>query len=89
MSTQVQFITLHFLREGVRRLLPNTQAVLLASTLIISFVLIYSLSDLLMPVFIAIVLAYLLEGVVNKIESMKIARLTWRDAPLSPIPQKF
>jgi len=75
MSTQVQFVTLRFLREGMRRLLPNAQAVLLASTLIVSFVLIYSLSDLLMPVFVSIVLAYLLEGIVSKVESMKMSRL--------------
>ncbi len=75
MSTQVQFITLRFLRDGMRRLLPNTQAVLLASTLIVSFVLIYSLSDLLMPVFVSIVLAYLLEGIVSKVETMKVSRL--------------
>lgn len=75
MSAQVQFVTLRLLREAVRRLLPNAQAVLLASTLIISFVLIYSLSDLLMPVFVSTVIAYLLEGIVNKIESMKVSRL--------------
>ena len=75
MSTQVQFVTLRFLRDGMRRLLPNTQAVLLALTLIVSFVLIYSLSDLLMPVFVSIVLAYLLEGIIRKVESMKISRL--------------
>jgi putative permease len=75
MSTQVQFVTLRFLRDGLRRLLPNTQAVLLAATLILSFVLIYSLSDLLMPVFVSIVIAYLLEGIVRKVESMKVSRL--------------
>ncbi len=75
MTTQVQFVNLRFLREGIRRLLPNSQAVLLASTLIVSFVLIYSLSNLLMPVFVSIVLAYLLEGLVNKVEKMKVSRL--------------
>lgn len=74
MAAQVQFVTLRFLREGIRRLLPNFQAVLLAATLIVSFVLIYSLSDLLMPVFVSIVLAYLLEGLVSKVEKMKVSR---------------
>ncbi|MFZ2312081.1 MAG: AI-2E family transporter, partial [Methylobacter sp.] len=37
--------------------------------------LIYSLSDLLMPVFVSIVLAYLLEGLINKAESMRMPRL--------------
>jgi putative permease len=75
MTTQTQFVTLRFLRDGMKRLLPNSQTVLLASTLIVSFVLIYSLSDLLMPVFVSIVLAYLLEGLVNKVEKLKVSRL--------------
>ncbi|MFI3219786.1 MAG: AI-2E family transporter [Methylococcales bacterium] len=75
MTTQNQFVNLHFLKEGIRRLLPNSQAASLALTLIISFVLIYSLSDLLMPVFVSIVFAYLLEGLVIKIEKMKVSRL--------------
>ena len=75
MTTQNQFVNLHFLKEGIRRLLPNSQATSLALTLIISFVLIYSLSDLLMPVFDSIVFAYLLEGLVIKIEKMKVSRL--------------
>ncbi|MFI3188238.1 AI-2E family transporter [Crenothrix sp. D3] len=76
MSTQAQFVTLRFLRDGIRRLLPNTQAVLLASTLVVSFVLIYSLSDLLMPVFVSIVFAYLLEGIISKVQHLKVSRLT-------------
>ena len=47
----------------------------MAIILIVSFVLIYSLSGLLMPVFVSIVLAYLLEGVVSKAERMKMPRL--------------
>ncbi len=46
----------------------------MAIILIVSFVLIYYLSDLLMPVFVAIVLAYLLEGLVGKAESLKMPR---------------
>ncbi|MSP27697.1 MAG: AI-2E family transporter [Methylococcales bacterium] len=76
MTTQVQLVNLHFLRAGIKRLLPNSQAVLLASTLIVSFVLIYSLSDLLMPVFVSIVFAYLLESIVSKVERLKASRLT-------------
>ena len=75
MTTQVQLINLESLKEIFKRFLPNAQAVALALTLIISFVLIYSLSNLLMPVFVSIVLAYLLEGLVNKIEKLKISRL--------------
>jgi putative permease len=74
-TNQTQFVNLRFITESIRRLLPNAQAVSLALTLIISFVLIYSLSDLLMPVFVSIVLAYLLEGLVSKVEKMKVSRL--------------
>ncbi|MDO9268823.1 MAG: AI-2E family transporter [Methylobacter sp.] len=75
MTPQAQPINRRFLRDSLKRFLPNPQAVALAIILIVSFVLIYSLSDLLMPVFVSIVLAYLLEGLVSKAESMKMPRL--------------
>jgi putative permease len=68
-------LSLRFLNSVYKRLLPNSQVVALAIILIASFVLIYSLSDLLMPVFVSIVLAYLLEGLVCKLESIKMPRL--------------
>ncbi|MCK9397280.1 MAG: AI-2E family transporter [Methylobacter sp.] len=74
MTTQAPSTSLRFLRDSFKRFLPNSQAVALAIILIVSFVLIYSLSGLLMPVFVSIVLAYLLEGVVGKAESMKMPR---------------
>ncbi|MDP2902317.1 MAG: AI-2E family transporter [Methylovulum sp.] len=64
-----------FFRASFQRFLPNHQAVSLAFILVVSFVLIYSLSDLLMPVFTSIVLAYLLEGIVGKAEKFKTPRL--------------
>jgi len=66
MTTQASFVNLRFFSESLKRFLPNSQAVALAIILIVSFVLIYSLADLLMPVFASIVLAYLLEGLVGK-----------------------
>jgi hypothetical protein len=68
MATQELSANLLFFRDFFKRFLPNSQAVALAIILIVSFVLIYSLSGLLMPVFVSIVLAYLLEGVVSKAE---------------------
>ncbi|MDD4905161.1 MAG: AI-2E family transporter, partial [Methylobacter tundripaludum] len=62
MTIQDSSTSLSLLRNSFKRFLPNPQAVALAIILIASFVLIYSLSDLLMPVFVSIVLAYLLEG---------------------------
>lgn len=75
MATQDPSASLSFLRTSFKRFLPNSQAFALAIILIVSFVLIYSLSDLLMPVFVSIVLAYLLEGVVGKAESMRVPRM--------------
>jgi putative permease len=75
MTTQSPAVNLRFLKDAFKRFLPNAQAIALAIILIVSFVLIYSLSDLLMPVFVAIVLAYLLEGLVSKAENMKMPRL--------------
>ncbi|MGZ8160103.1 MAG: AI-2E family transporter [Methylobacter sp.] len=75
MTTQDPSANLRFLKDSFKRFLPNSQAFALAIILIVSFVLIYSLSDLLMPVFVSIVLAYLLEGVVSKAESMKMPRM--------------
>ena len=68
------FSNLQFLKDSIQRILPNSQAVALALILIVGFLLITSLSDVLMPVFIAIVLAYLLEGMVKKLE-LKLKRL--------------
>lgn len=58
----------------LKRILPNSQAVSLAIILLVGSVLIYSLLGLLMPVFVAIVLAYLLEGMVVKAER-KVSRI--------------
>ena len=75
MTTQAPFENLRFLSESFKRFLPNSQAVSLAIILIVSFILIYSLSSLLMPVFASIVLAYLLEGLVGKAENLGMPRL--------------
>jgi putative permease len=65
---------LDYFKDAFRRFLPNTQAVSLASILIACFGLIYYLSDSLMPVFASIVIAYLLESVVHKIEKLGVPR---------------
>lgn len=74
MNPPNQFVTLHFLNRTIKRVLPNTQAASLAIIVLVSFLLIYSLSDLLLPVFVSIGIAYLLEGIVRKCESFNIAR---------------
>jgi putative permease len=64
-----------FFSDRFRRFLPNSQAITLALILIFGSLLIYLLADLLMPVFASIVLAYLLNGLVEKTEKKNIPRL--------------
>lgn len=68
MNSQTDFSNFRFIENRFRRILPNSQALTLALILVIGFILVYSLSDLLMPVFASIILAYLLQGIVSKIE---------------------
>jgi putative permease len=75
MTTQNTTSNLRFFSHSFKRFLPNSQAVSLAIILIVSFGLIYSLSNILMPVFASIVLAYLLEGLVSKAENSGMPRL--------------
>ncbi|MCK5121758.1 MAG: AI-2E family transporter, partial [Methylococcales bacterium] len=67
MSSQSDSFNFRFLGDQLRRFLPNSQTIGLALVLFVGFVLIYSLSDLLMPVFASVVLAYLLQGIVYKL----------------------
>ncbi|MGZ8137277.1 MAG: AI-2E family transporter [Methylococcaceae bacterium] len=75
MANPDQSISLVLFKNTFKRFLPNVQAFSLATILLVSFILIYSLTDLLMPVFVSIVIAYLLEGLVVKAELIKIPRL--------------
>jgi putative permease len=75
MDNNPYFVNSRFLKERFNRFLPNSQAFSLAIILLVSFVLIYFLSDLLKPVYVSIVLAYFLEGLVAKVESLKLPRL--------------
>ncbi len=74
MNSQANFSNFRFITDPLKRMLPNAQAIALALILIIGFALIFTLSDILMPVFASIVLAYLLEGIVAKIEK-KLPRI--------------
>jgi putative permease len=74
MATQSEPTSLSLLRNFIRRFLPNSQAVALAIILIVGFLLIFFLADLLMPLFAAIVVAYLLEGIVVFAEKHDLPR---------------
>lgn len=75
MTTSSDCSNLSFVGERVRRFLPNSQAITLALILLVGSLLIYWLRDLLMPVFASIVLAYLLNGLVEKAERKNIPHL--------------
>jgi putative permease len=74
MNTDPYFVNTRFLKERFTRFLPNAQAFSLAIILLVSFGLIYFLSDLLKPVYVSVVLAYLMEGLVAKVENRKVPR---------------
>ena len=74
MKTSVEQSAIHLMRDWIRIFLPNSQAVSLAVILTVGFFLIYFLAEFLMPVFAAVVLAYLLEGLVHKAEVRKLPR---------------
>jgi putative permease len=61
--------------DWIKRVLPNAQAASFAILLTLGFVLVISLGKMLMPVFAAGVIAYLLEGIVALGERKKLPRL--------------
>lgn len=64
------------LTEWYHRYLSDPQAVVLAFLLIFGFTTIIYMGDMLMPALAALVIAYLLEGLVRFIQSHKVKRLT-------------
>ncbi|MGR9052043.1 MAG: AI-2E family transporter [Gammaproteobacteria bacterium] len=75
MTHQTDFLDFRLIKRALNRMLPNSQAVGLLLIILVSFILIMTLSDLLMPVFASVVLAYLLDGLVVKAVRWKIPRL--------------
>jgi putative permease len=61
--------------DWIKRVLPNAQAVSFAILLTVGFLLVIGLGKMLMPVFAAGVIAYLLEGIVALGERKKVPRL--------------
>lgn len=74
-NTKTDFSNFDFLRDFLHRFLPNSQVVSLALSLLVGSLLIYGLSGLLMPVFASLILAYLLEGLVEKVHQRWLSRL--------------
>lgn len=65
---------LELLKNWYNRYFSDPQAVLLAFILIIGFTVILTLGDMLAPVLAAVVIAYLLEGIVRKLEDHGVPR---------------
>jgi putative permease len=68
-------VSTRLLRERFNRILPDSQAMSLVIILLVSFGLIYFLSDVLKPVYVSVVLAYFLEELVIKLEQRNVPRL--------------
>lgn len=66
--------TMEIFRDWLKRVLPNTQAISLSVLLVLGFVVVATLSEMMMPVFAAAVLAYLLEGIVAYGERKRVPR---------------
>ena len=73
--TSTTSVNMRLFSKSLKRFMPNAQAVSLSMILLISFMLIYSLSNILMPVFASVIIAYLLEGLVNKTEQLGVRRI--------------
>ncbi len=65
---------LHLLRSWYRRNFSDPQAVILALMLVVVFSVVLLFGDILAPALIALVLAYLLEGVVELFERLRVPR---------------
>lgn len=64
-----------WLLKWIRRIFPTPQAIALTLLLVLGFLAVLILADMLMPVFAALVIAYLLEGLVAALERWRIPRL--------------
>lgn len=62
-------------KEWYRRYLSNPQVIILTLLLLAGFFLVIYFSDILLPAFVAVVLAYLLEGLVRQFEKRGMPRL--------------
>jgi putative permease len=64
-----------FLHSWYRRYFTDPQAALLVVLLLVSFIIIFAMGKMLVPLLAAIIIAYLLEGAIQKLEHKKVPRL--------------
>jgi putative permease len=62
------------IRKWIRQYFSDPQIIILCLLLAIGFFIIYMLGEMLTPVFAAIVIAYLLEGAIERLNSIKLPR---------------
>ena len=62
-------------RNWVNRYLADPQLIILGLLLLFGFILIYMLGNLLTPVFASIIIAYLLEGMVARLQNFRVPRM--------------
>ncbi len=62
------------LRTWINRYFSDPQVIILAILLLLGFLTISSLGGMLIPVFFGVIIAYLLEGIVQRLQSFKIPR---------------
>lgn len=72
-TNQTQMIQLF--RNWVNRYLADPQLIILGLLLLFGFFLIYMLGNLLTPVFASIIIAYLLEGMVARLQKFRVPRM--------------
>lgn len=66
---------IEILRKLFRHYFSDPQVIMLGFLLILGFVVVFSLGGMLMPVFISIIIAYLLEGMVSVFERFRVPRI--------------
>lgn len=64
-----------YFQSWYRRYFTDPQAVLLVILLAISFIIIFFMGKMLAPLFAAIIIAYMLEGAISKLETRRLPRL--------------
>ena len=64
-----------YISSWYRRYFTDPQAALLVVILVLAMVIIYTMGKTLVPLFASIIIAYLLEGAVQKLEQRKLSRL--------------
>ncbi|HDP25119.1 MAG TPA: AI-2E family transporter [Deltaproteobacteria bacterium] len=63
-----------YLEKWIKRYFSDPQVIILGFLLILAFVLFYTLGSMLIPVFVAIVIAYILDGLVDWLEVFRVPR---------------